>query len=411
MTVTVSSPLAALVMVPSAVAMVAELRLPPDLDGSAGRNRGSGLAQISAGNDLEAVGAWLAQFTDRAATLANYRKEAERLMLWATLERGKPLSSLTHEDFVAYRVFLADPQPAERWVQRGGKRLGRGHAGWRPFAGPLSPASVRQALVILNALLSWLVEAGYLAGNPLALSRQRRHRVAPRVARYLETDLWADVVATIEALPRATERENEHADRVRWLFSLFYLAGLRISEVAQNTMGGFASRRVNASDQWWLEITGKGGKSRRVPVAEELMAELVRYRRAHQLPALPHAGDRTPLVLPIGGRLVPLKRAALHGIVKAVFEAAARRIETDDDNGAAGLARAARLRQASAHWLRHTSGSHMTDAGVDLRFVRDNLGHESLTTTSGYLHAEDDPRHHATVGALHMGWRKSESPR
>lgn len=391
------------------VVAVEKLRLPPELDGSAGRNRGNGLAQISAGNDPEAVGAWLAQFVDSAATLANYRKETERLMLWATLERGKPLSSLTHDDFLAYRAFLADPRPAERWVQQGGKRLGRSHVGWRPFAGPLSPASVRQALVILNALLSWLVEAGYLAGNPLALSRQRRHRVAPRVVRYLEADLWAEVVATIEALPRTTERESEHADRVRWLFSLFYLAGLRISEVAQNTMGGFFARRANAADQWWLELTGKGDKVRRVPVADELMAELIRYRRAHRLPALPHAGDQTPLVLPIGGRLAPLKRAALHGIVKGVFEAAARRIEAEN-NSAAGLARAARLRQASAHWLRHTSGSHMTDAGVDLRFVRDNLGHESLTTTSGYLHAEDDPRHRATVGALRMGWRESEKP-
>jgi len=37
---------------------------------------------------------------------------------------------------------------------------------WRPFAGPLGPPSQRQALSILNAMFSWLVEAGYLAGNP-----------------------------------------------------------------------------------------------------------------------------------------------------------------------------------------------------------------------------------------------------
>lgn len=101
-----------------------------------------------------------------------------------------------------------------------------------------------------------------------------------------------------------------------------------------------------------------------------------------------------------------LKRAALHGIVKTVFETAARCIEAED-RSETDVASAARLRLASAHWLRHTSGTHMTDAGVDLCFMRDNLGHESLTTTSDYLHAEDDPRHKATVGALNMGWRKS----
>jgi integrase/recombinase XerD len=42
------------------------------------------------------------------------------------------------------------------------------------------------------------------------------------------------------------------------------------------------------------------------------------------------------------------------------------------------------LRQASAHWLRHTTGSRMMDGQVDLRYVRDNLGHESISTTSQY---------------------------
>lgn len=40
--------------------------------------------------------------------------------------------------------------------------------------------------MILNGLFSWLVQAGYLAGNPLALSRQRTRKVAPRITLYLE---------------------------------------------------------------------------------------------------------------------------------------------------------------------------------------------------------------------------------
>jgi site-specific recombinase XerC len=65
---------------------------------------------------------------------------------------------------------------------------------------------------------------------------------------------------------------------------------------------------------------------------------------------------------------------------------------------------AERLRQASAHWLRHTAGSHMMDGQVDLRFVRDNLGHASISTTSQYLHADDDERHRATESGFKLNW-------
>lgn len=46
----------------------------------------------------------------------------------------------------------------------------------------------------------------------------------------------------------------------------------------------------------------------------------------------------------------------------------------------------------------------MTDQQVDLRFVRDNFGHRSLSTTSGYLHSEEDARHEATQGRHRIGW-------
>jgi site-specific recombinase XerD len=66
--------------------------------------------------------------------------------------------------------------------------------------------------------------------------------------------------------------------------------------------------------------------------------------------------------------------------------------------------RANRLEQASAHWLRHSAGSHMADRQVDLRLVRDNLGHASLTTTSQYLYVDDDRRHRETDGKHRIDW-------
>ncbi|CAB3745492.1 Tyrosine recombinase XerC [Paraburkholderia sediminicola] len=382
---------------------IESLTIPPELDGNAGRNRArSGIAQIAAGNDLDAVRAWLARFVDTKTTFDNYRKEAERLLLWSVLQMGKPLSSLTHEDLILYQHFLADPQPAMRWCSSSGRKHPRNDTRWRPFYGALSTSSQRQAMVILNVMFAWLVQAGYLAGNPLSLARQRARHAKPRITRYLSPELWLEVKTWIQAMPKETDREREHYARVRWLFTLLYLGGLRITEVGENTMGRFFRRRdANGEDRWWLEVLGKGGKERLVPATAEMMAELGAYRRERGLPALPSPDEDTPLVLPIGQSFKPLTRAALHRIVKEVFSGAADVLRA---RGETHAPRADRLAQASAHWLRHSAGSHMADQQVDLRLVRDNLGHASLTTTSQYLHADDDRRHRETEEKHRIDW-------
>ncbi len=374
-----------------------------ELDGSRGNNRAAGnRPQIAANNDVDAIKAWLARYVDTKTTFENYRKEAERLLLWSTVQLNKPVSSLTHEDFLAYQAFLSDPQPAARWVSKDGRKVARLHPGWRPFAGPLSPTSQRQAIVILNALFSWLVNAGYLAGNPLSLSRQRARKATPRITRYLEEDLWSEVKLTIDAMPRETERQRAHYYRLRWLFSLLYLCGLRISEVIGNPMGGFFVRRdKDGEERWWLEITGKGDKTRIIPATNELMVELARYRREKGLSALPLLAEVTPLLLPVGTQNRQITRGAVHAIVKKVFQETADRFRL---RGEEYESRARHIEQASAHWLRHTAGSHMANNQVDLRHVRDNLGHESLQTTSGYLHSGDDERHKETEQKHKITW-------
>ncbi|KJK22968.1 integrase [Burkholderiaceae bacterium 16] len=389
------------------------LHLPPALSGAAGSNRAPATAtRIAATDDLAAVTAWLARYADTPATVSAYRREVERLLLWAVLQLGKPLSSLTHEDLLVYERFLADPQPAARWVLSGSKKLARSHPDWRPFAGPLSPASVRHALVILNALFAWLTEAGYLAGNPLALARRRRAPSRPRITRYLSHELWATVKETVEAMPVGTERERLHAARCRWVLTVLYLGGLRAAEVTGTPMGAFFCRRDGSGvERWWLEVTGKGNKTRLVPASDELVAELARYRRAHGLAPTPQPGETRPLLLPVIGRKdrqhdrqheeKGLSRGALHLILKEVFGLVAARLRA---RGPEWAAQAALLAGASAHWLRHTAGSHMTDQQVDLRYVRDNFGHASISTTSGYLHSEEDARHEATQARHRIGW-------
>lgn len=386
----------------SGIAPIDTMELPVELNGQHGINRATGnRPQIAAQSDIEAIRAWLARYADTKTTLDSYRKEAERLLLWSVIELKKPLSSITHEDLLIYQRFLEDPQPADRWVMGSGRKWARHHPEWRPFIGPLSKTSQRQAVVILNAMFAWLVSAGYLVGNPLSLSRQRQRKAKPRVTRFLDETLWQEVKTTVEQMPRETSREREHYYRVRWLFSLFYICGVRISEVTENTMNGFFCRRDKGEERWWLEITGKGDKSRTVPATNELMVELARYRREKGLCPFPLPGEATPLLLPIGAQQRSLTRSAVHTIVKEVFDRTAGQLR---ERGPEFSARASAIEMASAHWMRHTAASNMTSEDMDLKHVRDNLGHESIATTSKYLHSEDDLRHKETEEKHRLHW-------
>ena len=249
-----------------------------------------------------------------------------------------------------------------------------------------------------------------MAGNPLSLSRQRTKHAAPRITRYLEPSIWQEVKDTIAAMPRDTDRARAHAYRVRWLFTLLYLGGLRIAEVGANTMGQFFVRRdADGAMRWWLTVHGKGGKERLVPATREMMTELSRYRQQLGLSALPSPNEETPLVLPIGATAANDRSADVRA-------ADARRTACDRQRricggGCATSRREMALRRAQTYWRkRRPTGCGTAPARtwpikeVDLRLVRDNLGHASLTTTSLYLHIDDDRRHQETEDKHRIDW-------
>ncbi|POR53439.1 site-specific recombinase XerD [Paraburkholderia eburnea] len=360
--------------------------LPPALDGRNGTNRArGGVAQTAARDDIEAVRLWLAEYVGSPHTLRSYRKEAVRLMLWATRTLDKPLSSLTREDFVLYEQFLAAPNGD--WIDPARPRKGRER---RLFEGPLAPRSRRQAMGILGGLFSYLVAAGYLAGNPLALRRARAPQASRsrRVERHLDQALWQQVLDGVEAFAQDTPRERQHYERCRWLMRFLYRTALRASEAAQARAGDFERRR----GRWWLRVVGKGGVEGDVPVSDELMADFARYRAFHGLPEVPAPGEMRPAVMGVaGGDAAPLTSTALYLIVKTVFRRIADTLDARDPAGAATL------RRASTHWLRHTAATHQADAGTDLRYIQKNLRHASIETTGLYLHADDDARHAQTV--------------
>ncbi|MET3449537.1 site-specific recombinase XerC [Ralstonia sp. 1138] len=123
---------------------------------------------LTADNDYEAVQAWLS-LHESPATQRSYRKEAERLILWAIVERGRPLSSLTTEDAIAYRAFLRRPTPRERWV---GPARPRTSVEWWPFTDGVSARSTAYALSVLGAMFRRLIQQRYLLANPFAAVRR-----------------------------------------------------------------------------------------------------------------------------------------------------------------------------------------------------------------------------------------------
>lgn len=138
------------------------LQVPAALQGRDGRHRAPATAlRMAAAHDLHALQAWLRLRAAGSATWRAYRKEAERVLLWALWVVGKPLSSLDEADAQAYPAFLAAP-PAGWTAPRGTPRW---HDDWRPFEAALSPRSAAMALGIVRNLFAWWVAQGYLKVN------------------------------------------------------------------------------------------------------------------------------------------------------------------------------------------------------------------------------------------------------
>jgi site-specific recombinase XerD len=364
------------------------------LDGSAGTNRGRGHCSLHARTDLDALAAWLGMFADSPSTQRSYAKEASRLWRWAVMERTLAFSSLAAEDLKAYFAFLT--APPSHWVSA--TRATRQSDDWRPLRGPLSASSLRQARTIVNALFTYLVDAGYLAGNPCALVRRRGASSAKRIERYIKRDEWNYLQSWLIAMPETSLAEQREKARLRHLCALLYLTAARLADVSRARMGDL-SRREDGS--WWWRVVGKGGKEAHVPATRELMESVRAYRVFFGLAPYPAPAESTPLLMRLQGPASGDKLLSdnmVYRIVKSMFEGAAQSArERGHDEIAAGLSR------ASTHWMRHTSLTHQVDAGVPLVAVRDNARHASIATTSRYLWADDKARHEETSSKLRMG--------
>lgn len=374
-------------------------------------------AQIMARNDREAVDAWLDARGGSMATLRSYRKEAERLVLWAVMERGKRLADLTVEDCGAFREWIAglgrtDPSAwpfriaQETWI--GSPGITRHDPRWRPFYGPLSAKSALYAITVAGSLMGWLARVAYLQRNPFDALGKARFNDPSSSAIGGDEMVRAFSASQWEAICHAAAALDAKSDTARYglLMNLAVSTGMRVSEIAGATMGaiyrakdeveGKGGMEDGAAERWMLAVVGKGGKRRVVPLLPEVIDLL---QEAHGLTRSP---DWDPRAMPPGVPLVPragtpdeddgkagqpatpaaggcLSPAAVARIMSRVFEQAAAALEARGRR-----MDAADVRRGTAHWIRHTTGKRLADAGVPPHVIQKLLGHASLGTTGIY---------------------------
>ncbi|MGX4801454.1 tyrosine recombinase XerC [Bradyrhizobium guangdongense] len=219
-------------------------------------------------------------------------------------------------------------------------------------ADEIAGRSLMRALAGLRSFGRFLEREG--KGKVGALSAIR----APKVAKSLPKPL---PMASAKRLADADERAGE--ERETWILvrdaavmALLYGSGLRISEAL-----GLKRREVPKSGEGdVLVVTGKGNKTRMVPVLRNVLALIDEYVAMcpHALPA-----DGPIFVGARGGPLSP-----------RIIQLAMERLR-----GALGLPDS-----ATPHALRHSFATHLLSRGGDLRAIQELLGHSSLSTTQVY---------------------------
>jgi integrase len=350
---------------------------PPQTDGSHGSNRASpDRCQINAANDAEAVRAWLAQWPAGTATWRAYRREAERFLLWAVVERHRALSSLDQGDCAAYRQFIA--QPGLRWTAP--RRTQRWSDHWRPFEGPLAARSATLAVSIIGAMFGWLIRRGYLHDSPWASTSGHEARRAkgasakPALRALSDGELerwrqWLDSQSPCQAI-----------ERLRFIVDFAALTGLRRSELAAARLGDLLSiSGKTAPSTYRLRVASRRASGREVPLSAGAVRALQTHLRSRGLSIdeCPAMRDE-PLVQSLeSGHALGAER--LYEVVSGAMKRCAADLAVAQE----GAGRC--LSTASIHWLRHSCGVGLAASGARPAEVQQLLGHARAATIRAYF--------------------------
>jgi integrase/recombinase XerC len=217
---------------------------------------------------------------------------------------------------------------------------------------PLSPRSLSQALSAIRSFHGFL-DRRLDTPNP-ALALVRGPKVKPGAPRPITEDQALGLIAEPALDP---DREGWEVARDQAVLTLLYGCGLRISEA-------LSLKRSDAPIPESLRITGKGSKTRIVPVLPAVREAIDEYLTA------------VPFVLEPDGPLFRAKRGG--PLSPRHVQAMVQMLR-----GRLGLPAS-----ATPHALRHSFATHLLGAGADLRSIQELLGHASLSTTQRYTEVD-----------------------
>lgn len=179
------------------------------------------------------------------------------------------------------------------------------------------------------------------------------------------------------------------------MISLMYHTGARVQEMADLTVDC-----IRWSKPHIIQITGKGSKKRIVPIADDIIALIKQYLE-YNLPDYKNHPDH-PLFYNVWHD--KLTTSGIAYVLKKYADVAKK------------IRRDLYPEKISPHVLRHTKAMHMLEGGAQLYYIRDLLGHVSVTTTEIYARADSKQKREALETAYEMvgvtepevkSWQKS----
>ena len=213
----------------------------------------------------------------------------------------------------------------------------------------LSGRSLQRFLSSIRSLYRWLIREGKTASNPAQQVR------APKHPRKLPATLDVDDVSRLLDIPADTPL----AIRDKAILELFYSSGLRLSELTE-----LAWDNLDLTSGI-VRITGKGNKTRLVPVGRLAITALTNWRKVRANFA---AWEENSVFVSRSGK--PLSVRAIQ--MRVIHWARRQGID----------------QRVYPHLLRHSFASHMLESSGDLRAVQELLGHADISTTQVYTHLD-----------------------
>jgi integrase/recombinase XerD len=216
---------------------------------------------------------------------------------------------------------------------------------------PLSqPRSISRLIASMRRFYRYLMRDNKLSLDPTIQIQ------SPKLPRSLPKSLNEDEVITLLNAPNVAEPAGL---RDRAMLELLYACGLRVSELV-----GVKVTEVSLSDGV-VRITGKGSKTRLVPMGEEAVDWILRYLSDARSAILQ---KRLCDALFVTSRGEAMTRQAFWYLIKRYALLA-------------GI-----TKHMSPHVLRHAFATHLLNHGADLRVVQMLLGHSDIATTQIYTH-------------------------